>query len=252
MNHKEASHYLEENVIQWTFNVERAPWWGGVFEGLIRSVKRCLRKVVGRAKLTREELLTVVTEVEMIVNSQPLSYVSHDDLEEPVTPSHLLIERRVLSFPDRQCYDGDDEDYNATPQLLSMRMKYFNHMIDEFWSRWNNEKRRGFWNLGKIEDTIVGADREIRCAVVRVFTGETRSKLLKRPIQKLFPLEVNENDNLIPDSQDQDPTEDIDLAENDNIDEPTMPINNQESGQRRSKRAAAITARDSILVQSMF
>uniref|UniRef100_A0A1X7U4F7 Uncharacterized protein n=1 Tax=Amphimedon queenslandica TaxID=400682 RepID=A0A1X7U4F7_AMPQE len=58
---------------------------------------------------------------------------------------------------------------------------------------------------------------------------------------------VNENDNLIPDNQDQDPTEDIDVAENDDIDEPTMLINNQESGQRRSKRAAAITAKDNIL-----
>ena len=46
---------VEENVTRWTFNVERDPWWGGVFERLIRSVKRCLRKVVGRAKLTREE-----------------------------------------------------------------------------------------------------------------------------------------------------------------------------------------------------
>uniref|UniRef100_A0A1X7U584 DUF5641 domain-containing protein n=1 Tax=Amphimedon queenslandica TaxID=400682 RepID=A0A1X7U584_AMPQE len=81
-------------------------------------------------------LLTVVTEVEMIVNLQPLSYVSQDDLEEPVTPSHLLIGRRVLSFPDTLCYDGDDEDYNATPQLLSKRMKYLNRTIDQFWSRW--------------------------------------------------------------------------------------------------------------------
>ena len=136
MKHKEASHYLEENVIRWTFNVERAPWWGGVFERLIRSVKRCLWKVVGRAKLTREELLTVATEVEMIVNSRPLFYVSQDDLEEPVTPSHLLIGRRVLSLPDTLCYDGDDEDFNATPQLLSKRMKYLNRTIDQFWSRW--------------------------------------------------------------------------------------------------------------------
>ena len=74
MRHEEASRYLEENKIQWTFNVEKAPWWGGVFERLIRSVKRCLKKVIGRAKFTREELLTVVTESEMIINSRPLSY----------------------------------------------------------------------------------------------------------------------------------------------------------------------------------
>ena len=120
----------------------------------------------------------------------------------------------------------------------------------------SDEKRRGFWNLGKIEDTIVGVDGEIRGAVVRVFTGQKRSKLLKRPIQKLFPLEVNERDDLIPDSQDQysteePPTEDVDFAEDDDINESIAPINNQESGPRRSKRAAAIAARDNILVQSM-
>ena len=38
-----------------------------------------------------EELSTIVIEVEMVVNSRPLTYVSLTDLEEPVTPSHLLI-----------------------------------------------------------------------------------------------------------------------------------------------------------------
>ena len=25
--------------MQWTFNLEKAPWWGGVFERLVKSVK---------------------------------------------------------------------------------------------------------------------------------------------------------------------------------------------------------------------
>ena len=70
--------------------MEKSPWWGGVFERLIWSVKRCLKKIVGRATLTHEELLTVITEIEMI-NCRPLSYVTQDDLEEPITPSHLLV-----------------------------------------------------------------------------------------------------------------------------------------------------------------
>jgi hypothetical protein len=73
MGHHDVSHYLEGSKIQWTFNVERAPWWVGVFERLIISVKRCLKKTIGQANLTYDELLTVVTEAEMVVNSRLLS-----------------------------------------------------------------------------------------------------------------------------------------------------------------------------------
>ena len=34
-------HFAEEHMT-WTFNLEKAPWWGGVFERLVRSVKKCL------------------------------------------------------------------------------------------------------------------------------------------------------------------------------------------------------------------
>ena len=35
--------------VKWQFNVPKAPWWGGVFERLIRSTKRCLKKTIGQA-----------------------------------------------------------------------------------------------------------------------------------------------------------------------------------------------------------
>ena len=38
--------------IEWCFIVKKAPWWGGFYERLIGSVKRCLKKIVGSAKLT--------------------------------------------------------------------------------------------------------------------------------------------------------------------------------------------------------
>ena len=41
---------------------------GGIFERLARSVKRCLKKTIGGAILTYKELLTVVVEVESILN----------------------------------------------------------------------------------------------------------------------------------------------------------------------------------------
>ena len=32
--------YLTIKGSQWVFNVERAPWWGSVFERMVRSIKR--------------------------------------------------------------------------------------------------------------------------------------------------------------------------------------------------------------------
>ena len=79
-----------------------------MFERTVKSVKRCLRKVVAKASLSFEELLTVVTEVEMIINCQPLSFISQNDLEEPLTPSHLINGRRLINLPDGMMSEEED------------------------------------------------------------------------------------------------------------------------------------------------
>lgn len=104
---------------------------------------------------------------------------------------------------------------------LSRRMRHLSRILDQFWSRWKNEyltelrsshrypgfkqkvarqiksgdaviiedevMPRGYWRLGVVETLLVGRDEEVRAATVR-----THSKpiVLKRPIQKLYPLEV--------------------------------------------------------------
>lgn len=88
MNNTGIKEYLAEKRVQWIFNLERAPWWGGLFERMVRSTKRCLKKTIEVAKLTYDELKTVTVEVEMILNSRPLSYVFPGDIDEPLTLSH--------------------------------------------------------------------------------------------------------------------------------------------------------------------
>ena len=138
---REVQEHLTGLGVEWKFNVERAPWWGGIFERMVRSTKRCLKKTIGRARLTYDELLTSLVEVEMVINARPLTYVSPDDLQEPLTPAHFLTGKRILSLPDGICCGDvpDDEDADLTHDHLTRRMKYVNVVLNHFWKRWQLE-----------------------------------------------------------------------------------------------------------------
>ena len=125
--------------VEWRFNLERAPCWGGFFEWLIGCAKRCLRKTLGKASLTYDELLTVVTELEAVLNLRPLMYVHANDLEEPLTPSHLLFRYRVLSLPDPSSPSTEDPDYNESAKNLTKRMRYLTSICEHFWKRWRTK-----------------------------------------------------------------------------------------------------------------
>ena len=68
---KELKVFLLEKRIEWNFILQKSPWWGGFYERLIRVVKDCLKKVLGRAKLNYEEMETLLCEVEGAINSRP-------------------------------------------------------------------------------------------------------------------------------------------------------------------------------------
>lgn len=62
MHHKKVQQYLSGVGVEWRFNLERAPWWGGVFERMVRMTKCYLKKMIGRPELTYDELTTAVIE----------------------------------------------------------------------------------------------------------------------------------------------------------------------------------------------
>jgi hypothetical protein len=276
--------------IKWKFNMEIAPWWGVFFERMVQLLKRCLRKLIGQSKLTYEELSTSITEAELIINSRPLTYINADDLDEPLTPSHLIYGRRLMSLPDHFSY-SESEDYNpdGSTVLLTKRLMHLNRLLEHFWNRWRREylvelrechrrlyksssdvisvgdvviihddSPRGFWKLGLVERLIEGRDNEVRGAVVRVKSGQGASSFLKRPIQRLYPLEVchSESDRTKP--EDKDVTAEP-SAEETRLGEPADESSTPDGIERdippnqngRPKRRAALEARDRIMARLM-
>ena len=109
--HLQVREEMQNHRIEWRFNLEIAPWWGGFFESMVGCVKRCLKKVLGNARLTYDELLTVLTEVEATLNSRPLTYDYDNPYEgEVLTPAHLLYGRRLLSLPEEPREEDDETE----------------------------------------------------------------------------------------------------------------------------------------------
>ncbi|XP_070573915.1 uncharacterized protein [Ptychodera flava] len=92
--------YLSSQRVKWTFIPKRAPWFGGFWERLISLTKNAIKKVLGRSFITYDELATVVTEIETVLNDRPLTFVSSSaDDDVSLTPNHLLHGRSLTSLP---------------------------------------------------------------------------------------------------------------------------------------------------------
>ena len=80
---------LENHQIEWKFNQALAPWWGGFYERMVGLVERSLKKALGNARLSYEELEVLITQVEASLNDRPLSY-QWEDIETALTPAQLM------------------------------------------------------------------------------------------------------------------------------------------------------------------
>lgn len=102
--------FLRTQEITWIFIPPNAPHFGGLWEAAVKSAKNHLYRIVGRAHLTCEEMMTVLTEIEAILNSRPLSPLSEDpnDLSY-LSPNHFLVGAPLNSYP---CHDLTDVSEN--------------------------------------------------------------------------------------------------------------------------------------------
>ena len=129
----EVKNELVRTKTEWRFNLERAPLWGGFFERMVGCVKHCLRKVLGNAKLTFDELLTVLVEIEGTLNSRPLTYTYDEQDEEVLTPSHLMHGRRLQSLPEENVEEPKENWNNCSKRFRHLTLRLIN-----FRNRWKN------------------------------------------------------------------------------------------------------------------
>lgn len=193
----------------WHFAPPRSPHFNGLAESAIRSVKHHIRRVVGEATLTFEELLTVLAKIEACLNSRPLCPLTNDPTNYDVlTPGHFLIGEPINVIPQR---DVDQ----ANPSALT-RWQLTHQMVQRFWRRWSAEylhtlqQRRKWqtvtddvrigelvliiddnmppakWALGRIEATHPGDDGHIRVVTIR-----TQGSTFKRSIVKVARLPID-------------------------------------------------------------
>ena len=186
----------------------------------MRSVKRCLKKAIGLASLSFGELHTLLVEIEATLNNRPMTFVYDDEqsISYALTPSHLIYGRQISSVPNDKHYDIVSANH-----LLTKRAKYHQRVLNQFIKQWrteyllslressktnlkdsdngpmavgdmvilrNDNTRRMFWKLAKVEELLPSSDGVVRSAKVRVNGEGGKPITLRRPIQHLIPLEV--------------------------------------------------------------
>ena len=96
-----------------------AAWCGAAWEKLIKTVKHCLFKMLGRTVPTIPESVTFLSDIQKILNNKPLTYRSCENETDIITPNHFLIGRPIpsLMFGDYEQIPeweyNEDEDYSS-------------------------------------------------------------------------------------------------------------------------------------------
>lgn len=123
---------LLQRGIKWMFNPPAASHHGGVWERLIRSIRKILNAKLRTQNLDEESLQTFLCEAEAIVNGRPITTPSSDpnDLE-ALTPNHLLLLRSKPSLPPGL--------FQTEDLYARRRWRQVQYMADLFWKRWVRE-----------------------------------------------------------------------------------------------------------------
>jgi len=93
--------FCAADFIRFHFIPLRAPHFGGLWKAAVKSAKGLLNRTFVSTKFTYEELLTVVVEMEAILNSRPFTPMSSDRNDpSSLTAGHFLTIRSLRSMPE--------------------------------------------------------------------------------------------------------------------------------------------------------
>ena len=201
---------LRMHKVRWHFNPPQASHQGGVWERMIRSIRRILGALLQEQTVDDEALLTFFTEVERILNDRPL--LRHDsqvDDLDPLTPSKLLLLKSNSCLPTGVFVNTD---------RYHKRWRQAQLLADTFWKRWvreylptlqvrqkwqlpkrnlksgdvvlmvDDDKPRGQWPMAVVQETYPDKRGAVRQALVRKSGGSS----IKRDVRKLCLLEAAE------------------------------------------------------------
>ncbi|XP_072392244.1 uncharacterized protein [Diabrotica undecimpunctata] len=131
-NKREIQGHSTIESIAWHFIPSQSTHFGGLWEAGVKSMKSHLKRVVSNAHLRYEEFSIILTQVESVLNSRPISTLSSDPNDLcPLTPVHFLIGRPFTAIPE--------------PDLMFINENRLNHfqrlqkMVQHIWSRWSKE-----------------------------------------------------------------------------------------------------------------
>jgi hypothetical protein len=139
--------FCHNRNIKWQFIPVAAPHFGGLWESGVRSLKYHLKRIAGDSYLDYEEMTTLLTKIEAILNSRPLT-IQSDDVNDPqpLTPGHFLIMRPLVAVPELDVADV------KTNRL--QRWDRINQMSQTFWRKWRHDYLHSLQMRYKWNDTV--------------------------------------------------------------------------------------------------
>lgn len=213
--------HFSTNNIRWKYAPPGAEWYRGVVERLIGVVKPCLKKSFGRKRiLNYVSLSTATCELENIINSRPLTYVSEETLQ-PLTPNHFLRLRTVNA--NNIVEVSKHRIPKHTRKDILKTWEQTNAIVEDFWSAFRGlyllslrgqhamihkpQKGSVAWAPRKNDIVLINHPSAPRCdwAMGKILSLDKRQALAKvltsnrdtitKPINQLFPFELSEHPN---------------------------------------------------------
>jgi hypothetical protein len=163
---------------------------------MVKNVKSALKKCLGNNLLTKEELMTLLTEIEYAVNSRPLTQVTDNiDSFQAITPNDFLISNIVGYNLVNSLQQGHDLLHKFWKVWSNNYLCNLPKCVPQFYQRGSldigkmvliqeDNVTRMQWPLGRVTEVFPGKDGKIRTAAIK-----TKNGIVIRPIQRLCILE---------------------------------------------------------------